>query len=183
MMGRMDLKRVGLRAALGLPVAMLAHALVFGAGHAGGGDIHQPLLEAAVAVVSAVLCGIAALLASAGGAAQGSIVAARLRAAMPTPGWLFFVSCGWFAAIEAHEPAHHIPIAAAVVAVAVLSLLVYRVLLGFIAGLHHVVLVLSGGHCDAPSPCVKVTAADALPRPAQRLSHHRRFSRPPPVPA
>ncbi len=80
----MDWKRAGLRAALGLPVAMLAHALIFGAGHPTGGDLHEPLLEAAIAVGAVFVCGVGALLFSAERAAQGSIIAARLRAAMPS---------------------------------------------------------------------------------------------------
>ncbi len=86
--------RLASTAMLGLPTALLAHAMVFGSGHAVAGAAHSVALAAGAAALLLVL----ALRSKQ--AAEGTVVAARLRALAPSLAGLMIAAAAWFALLE-----------------------------------------------------------------------------------
>lgn len=92
---------------LGLLAAIVAHGVLFGGSHAWGGAYHTALLLLAFAAVVGLTAGALALLWSGERcAADGTILAARLRELMP--GWsaVAVSAAGWFMLGECLEVAH-----------------------------------------------------------------------------
>lgn len=85
-------------ALLGLPVALIAHALVFGQAHAMGGERHGLAVYLAIvfSAAAAVLCGLRN---------------ARSKHARSLPPAALLLTAGmWFAAFEFTESAHAVPV-------------------------------------------------------------------------
>ena len=92
---------------LGLLASLAAHAGLYGGGHAMGGSYNGLLLE----IAAAGLVGLATFFGSlawgsAGGAADGTVVAARLRDRLPGAASVLLSAGLWFAAAESIEPSH-----------------------------------------------------------------------------
>ncbi len=163
-------------AALGLPSALLAHAMVFGSDHAAAGAMHTAALAGACFMFFAV-----AALCAQRVATQGSVIGARLRAVLPSIPSIAASASLWFALMEsleaAHAPALLLSIAALVLAAAIVQLaarcigtLIGDAVLALIA--FCVTAERALGHAlQAPVVLVAVSSAHT----------GRRFSRPPPA--
>lgn len=92
---------------LGLVTALVAHAVLFGGGHAWGGAYHGALLEFIGATMTGLIAGASALLWSgARCAADGTVIAARIRALLPSSQALAAAATAWLCLGECFEPAH-----------------------------------------------------------------------------
>jgi hypothetical protein len=170
--------------ALGIPTAILAHAVLFQDGHQVGGSLHESLLGAAVAASAGFVVFFAAL-ALAGAkvaAATGSLLSARLSAWLPGA-WLLAASAlGWYTAIECsetdgHAPAPFFALAIALVACALGVRWAARVVLDAIATITLVARV-------RPFAGRPRSFAPRRPQPVLagtgRIAAYHRFARPPP---
>ncbi len=162
---------------LGLPVALLAHALVFGQSHAVGGAMHGAALSGcAFALAVAVAL-------SSRDAAQGSILASRLRACAPRVPLMLFSGAAWFAALESCERAHGIPLAAVAVAMVAASLLIRLAISLLARSLAAVALALlaHGEHLHSLERAC-LLPRHRSPHALKSFPHTRRlYSRPPPI--
>ena len=92
---------------LGLLASLAAHAGLYGGTHVMGGPYHATLLQLAVVGALSLLAGFGFLAwSAANGAADGSILAARLRERLPGLAAVGPATALWFAAAEAIEPHH-----------------------------------------------------------------------------
>lgn len=171
--------------ALGLPSALIAHALVFGGTHAAGGDLHAALLAlaSATALCAAVTVALAACLAGPA-TVQGTVLARRMREYTPRLRLLVPSTASWFAGIEACERfTHHVPLVAAVTAVAIAAFAVRRALSAVARSFAVIAVVVV---IALRTQRRAVPASHRVRRPVRALPTavaHRRigFSRPPPV--
>lgn len=115
-------------ATLGLLAALLAHEAVFGGSHVAGGAYHVALILTALAGSGSLVL-LGAAFAAAGGRrlAEGSVLAADLRAIVPPVPGLLGSATFWFAAIERCEPQHHGVAVAPLLCALVLATLVVAV--------------------------------------------------------
>jgi hypothetical protein len=176
------LRKVPGALALGLLASLAAHAALFGDDHAMGGTFHALLVQAALAGAVSFAVFFGALASSeSSAAADGSIVAARLRDRLPNIGMVIAFAVLWYGFAERVEP-HHAgcsPLFAAVV-LAAAAWLVLR-LAGFLAGVvSAAVLALQR---DAFAPRAPSWPRRSQPRPFARRTRfaYRRFARPPPI--
>lgn len=104
---RVTLRRIPGALGLGLVAALIGHAVVYGNGHAMGGDYHELLLKLALAGSLALLGALAAL-ATAGArfVADGSILARRVAQVLPNFPALLAATAAWYSLGEAIEPQH-----------------------------------------------------------------------------
>lgn len=153
---------------LGLPAALLAHALVFGGEHAAGGGTHALLfgLAAAFGFVATLFAAVAA-------ARKFHVVAPRSICIAPG-------AALWFAGIEISEHTHTVPVALSALAILSASLIVRAVLYAFT---HTVAAVAAALLCTTTKRRgLRVPAfARELPRRISPAYRFRVFSRPPPV--
>jgi hypothetical protein len=169
--------------AMGLVAALLAHAAVFGGGHAMGGAYHGLLLELSAAAMVA-MAGAAAVVIRSGArfAADGSILAARIVRLLPSLPLLVAASAGWFALGECIEPRHDAaPIAAigaALILAAALLLAAARAVVGWFATAV-VAIVRFGFAGRRPAVTVRPYLIPLAIPAAPTL--RRRFARPPPT--
>lgn len=172
---------------LGLVAALASHAVLFGGEHAWGGTYNSVLLEL-------TLTGLAGLAAAAGAllwsgsrcAADGTVLAVRMRELLPGSAAVAAAGAAWFALGECLESAHAgVPLLAIAVTLALASWLVLRCASVALRALAEFVFIIA--------------SAIALPRrqnfvwrpsttPVQGFAQddklwRRRFTRPPPVPA
>ena len=161
---------------LGLPIALLAHALVFGGEHAAGGA----LSTAALAAAALGLLFVVAL--HSRSLVQGSILAARLRNQLPSFATLAASGSLSFAGLEMCERAHTAPILAIIVALIAACYLVRAAVAAVAKSIAHVAIVLAAGlHVPALSEA-HARVQTYAPHFARSFAHTRRlFSRPPPV--
>jgi hypothetical protein len=167
---------------LGLLASLAAHTALYGRQHVIGGAFHAVLIQVAVAGAVSLLALLAALAwAQFPTAADGSVLAARLRRRLPSTGGVFTAALLWYATAEALEP-HHAGapalvllclLAAATIGVARLA----RALTGALARL---VVAISKGSF---SPRLPASRLPAPPGPIARLLYRaaRRYARPPPI--
>lgn len=157
------------RAALvGLPAALLAHALVFGSAHAAGGSLHSVLLDLAGAFSA---LGIA-------------IVALRARCSPRdiVPGTLPIAAAGalWFGAIEVGEHSHSVPIVVAILALLFAAWIVHAVLSAFAHTVYTIAVLLGTPLVRGQRRVTQRFEPTALH--ARNHAHvFRLFSRPPPA--
>lgn len=168
--------------ALGLPAAVLAHALAFGGGHAIGGNLHALVLDL-VAVCCAAAGGalFAVSCLSAGATPQGTLAAMRLRASLPSAPWLFAGACVWFAAIEFGEAHHSIALVQTAISLAAASWLIRSVFRAIARVLACVVWAAASVARSQTAPWVAFFFAPAAPRRPALTHRFRLFSRPPPA--
>jgi hypothetical protein len=162
---------------LGLPTALLAHALVFGSEHAAGGAWSS----AAIAIGCVGLMLVVAL--HSRSAVQGSIAASRLRAMLPPTTALAVSASAWFVLLELCEPAHNVLGVALVIAVVTASVLM-RLSISAVASLFAAVAIALG--CSEKRIWHLADSGARLPHSSPHLpdtlTHAcKLFSRPPPV--
>ncbi|MFN2449990.1 MAG: hypothetical protein ABR508_09450 [Candidatus Baltobacteraceae bacterium] len=164
-------------AALGLPVALLAHAFAFGSNHAVAGALQS----AALAGGALVLLSVVAL--SARATAQGTIAAARVRAHLPHAVWLSISGAAWFGLLELCESPHAIAAAGVAAALIVASLAIHALVGAFARWLAAIAIAVCTGRFDARARANHVPAFSFFAPRAHRLLAHstRLFSRPPPA--
>jgi hypothetical protein len=94
---------------LGLLAALLAHAAVYGGGHAMGGRYGTLVAgSAALGLTAALVAALVLAWSHAGQTVNGSVLAARLSRRLPSWPTLAIASSLWFAAAECAEPHHAI---------------------------------------------------------------------------
>ncbi len=178
----MTLRKVPGSLVVGLLASLAAHAALYGGAHAMGGDYHALLVQIALGGALCLLAFFGALAwGGSKGTADGSVVAARLRARVPGFGALFASTLLWYAAAESLEP-HHAAASAvgATFALAGIAWLVQRLA-------HALVAILAGAVIAAG----RAPFSPRLTSWARRQRRHliarraptarRRFARPPPV--
>jgi len=168
--------------ALGLLASLLAHTAAYGGGHAMGGAYHTALVAgAAGGALGALIAALSLAWASAGRALDGSILAARLRAGLPSWPLLTLAATAWFAfgeTLEAHHDGVAIPlVAAALVASAYVVLFFARMALSFLAAI--VIAIRVDAFAPRLSTWQRLTLLPA-PVPRHLLRADRRYARPPP---
>lgn len=161
------LRRAAAGTLLGLPAALLAHALTFGHDHAAGGRLHALFLDLAGSF------GFFATLVIAVSASR------RLRLAPSNVLWIAVPAIAWFSGIEAGEARHGIPHALSLLAILAASWLVRAIVRAFAQTLVAVIVSLWSRVRAAQPPIQCAPRNLSLPalRPAYRF---RIFSRPPP---
>lgn len=162
---------------LGLPVALLAHILVFGGQHAAGAAWHNVVLAAAALALPAV-------------------VALRVRRVLTVPvsraplkyavlgGFLPAIAgAGWFATIELCEQQHAVPIFATAAALALIAVVVRAAVHAFAHVVASIaVALLASIFVRRKAASARVTLRADAPRIPGGLAHALRlFSRPPPA--
>ena len=173
---------------LGLVCALAAHAALFGGEHAWGGAYHDALLQFTLAAVAGLIGAVGALLWSgARCAADGTVLAVRMRALLP--GWAVVAASGaaWFTLGERLEPAHAgVPLAAVIVSLAAAAWLVHRFAAQALRALAGFVFAIAVA-LDAlphPKPVERPRHGGLAPARAQRDTVWRaRLLRAPPVTA
>jgi hypothetical protein len=176
------LRKVPGAVVLGLLASLAAHAVVFGSEHAVGGSYHTLLVQAAVGGAVALIAFFGALAWSGSGlAADGSVLAARLRERLPGFGPIFTAAMAWFAAAEAVEPHHAGVMPVAIVAALAIAAALASRLAGAVAdALAQAAIALSRSPF-APRAPVYRRRARTQPLYRRAGSTRRRFARPPPI--
>jgi hypothetical protein len=167
---------------LGLIASLLAHAAGYGGGHAMGGSYHELLLVlSALALFAGVLAVGALAWAGAGRTREGSILAARIRTAVPSWPALAAAGASWLALAEHLEPRHQTvspPLLLAAVALAAWLLLVLA--RGAISLLAAAAIALRRGRFAQRPLAWRIHACPA-PAVSRILRAARRYARPPPT--
>jgi hypothetical protein len=175
------LRKVPGALALGLLAALAAHAVLYRGEHAMGGAYHSLVVQAAITCSVSMLAFFAALAWGGSCAADGSILAARLRDRLPGLLWILPAAAFWYAAAEAIEP-HHIPASPVVVLVslAAAAWLVLRLARGIVGALARAAIAMLRA---AFSPRAPSWSRRPHLQPIRRrpLRAYRRFVRPPPI--
>jgi hypothetical protein len=168
-------------AGLGLLASLMAHAATYGHEHAMGGAYHALLQASAfAAAVGFALAALGVVFAARGHYADGSVVAARLAALLPSFPVIAVAASMWFAAGEAVEGAH----AGAPVLLIALALFATTALVQCAAGLilrfiNAIAVAVADDRFADRKPRWIFRATFAVvrtPEPARS----RRFARPPP---
>lgn len=176
------LRKVPATLTLGLLASLAAHTALFGQGHAMGGGYHAALVQTALAGALCLLAFFGALAWNgSAGTADGSVVAARLRARLPGAASLFAATLLWYGAAETLEP-HHAPVSmiVAILALAGIAWLLLRLanaIVTIVAGA--VIAVRSTPFAPRAIPRSRRPRTHLVPRRAPFA--RRRFARPPPV--
>lgn len=171
---------------LGLVAALVTHAVLFGGEHVWGGAYHSALLELTLAALTSLTGAAAAFLWSgARCAADGTVLASRLRAMMP--GWAAIAAsgAGWFALGERLESAHAgVPFVAIAVMLALVAWMLRRFASVGLRALAGIVFAIARGLQREQGTAWRPSTTP-LRRFAQDDSElwRRRFTRPPPVTA
>ncbi len=164
-------------ALLGLPVALVSHALVFGGEHAAGGALDAAAMSLAAFGMLVVIALQSHSL------VQGSILANRLRAQMPSFFMLAASGAAWFSLLELCESAHSLPLVAVAAAIGAACLLVRIAVDAIARSIAAVAIVLCSywRHIHALAES-RILLRRRAPRAQRSFAHTRRlFSRPPPV--
>jgi hypothetical protein len=178
------LRKVPGALALGLLASLAAHAALFGDEHAMGGAYHALLLQVALGAGLSLLVFLAGLAWSQRGvAADGSVLASRLRERLPGQQWVFAATAVWYAGAEAIEPHHaSVSAAAAALVLAAAAWLVTRLAQAVARAFADIVI---GVARIAFSPRAPSWQRRPRSRPLRRrfCSARRRYARPPPIAA
>jgi len=176
------LRRVPAALALGLVAALAAHAALFDGGHAMGGAYAGILVDLA-ALGGAGLAATVVLLAGARTAADGTVLAARIRELLP--GWGEITTSGalWYALGERLEVAHAgVPFFAVVVILALAAWLVLRVASAALRALADIVFaIVRLVGCQAEPIEAPLKVSSALARAHRDTVWRARLLRAPPV--
>lgn len=179
----MTLGKVPGALALGLLASLVAHAGLYGGGHAMGGDYHALLTQLAIAGAASLLFFYVFLVwDGAGSAVNGSVLAARLTSRLPGFGLVLASATVWYAVAELVEARHPagIPWIAVPIGLAVAAWLfraISRIALAVLAGA--IVAVFRAGFAPRTPSWTRFTPYSRPLRPV--LWARRRFARPPPI--
>jgi hypothetical protein len=175
------LRKVPGAVVLGLLASLMAHAALYGDGHAMGGTYHALLMQLALGGLVAFAACVGALMWSeAGRTADGSVLAARLRQRLPGLGVLP-AAIIWYVTAEAAEPHHAAAsVVASLAAIALASLLVERLARALVAVLAHAVIAIARASFSPRAPAWRRWPSPS-PIPRRPLLTRRRFARPPPI--
>jgi hypothetical protein len=146
-----------------------------------GGAYHSLVVQVAITCSVSLLAFFAALAWGASCAADGSVLAARLRDRLPGLLWILPAAAFWYAAAEAIEP-HHIPASPVVVLVslAAAAWLVLRLARGVVGALARAAIAMLRAAFSPRAPSwSRRPHLQPIRRPALRA--YRRFVRPPPI--
>jgi hypothetical protein len=168
---------------LGLLASLPAHAVLYRGEHAMGGPYHTLLIQTAVALSVSLLAFFGALAWSGSSAADGSVLAARLRDRLPAAPWILPAAALWYAAVEAVEP-QHIPASpvVALVVLAVASWIVVFLARGLVGTLARAAIALLR-HSFSPRLPSWNRRTHLQPKRRRAPRAYRRFVRPPPIAA
>lgn len=146
-----------------------------------GGAYHSLLVQAAVTFSVSLLAFFGALAWGGSCAADGSVLAARLRDRLPDSLWILPSAAFWYAAAEAIEP-HHVPASpfVVVVSLAAAAWLVQCVARGIVGALARAVIALRRVAFSPRTPSWS-RRPQAQPIRRRPLRAYRRFVRPPPI--
>jgi hypothetical protein len=176
------LRKVPGALALGLLASLAAHAALFGGEHAMGGTYHALLVQAALGTAVSLLVFFGALAwTESANAAQGTVLAVRLRERLPGLASTAAATLLWYSAAETIEP-HHAgasPLAAALILVAA-AWLVLRLAGATVDVLSGAVIAILRLSFAPRTPWWRRRSA-ARPLARRPLLTRRRFARPPPV--
>ena len=146
-----------------------------------GGAYHSLVVQVAITCSVSLLAFFAALAWGGSCAADGSVLAARLRDRLPGLVWILPAAAIWYAAAEAIEP-HHIPASPVVVLVslAAAAWLVLRLARGVVGALARAAIAMLRAAFSPRAPSwSRRPHLQPIRRPALRA--YRRFVRPPPI--
>jgi hypothetical protein len=168
--------------ALGLLASLLAHSVLYGSDHAMGGAYHDLLVQLATAGCSAFVLLFAALAwCGATRVADGSVLAARLAAKLPTPAALVASTGLWFALGERIEPQHaEAGLFLTLVVVAAIAVLLFALARWGVRSLARVVIAIARlpfAACSAHW----IRCLEPVPVVHRSPQLRRRFARPPPI--
>lgn len=181
------IRRLPAATVLGLVAALVTHAVLFGGEHVWGGAYHSALLELTLAAVTSLTAATAAFLWSgAHCAADGTVLASRLRAMLP--GWAAIAAsgAGWFALGECLESAHAgVPLLAVAVMLALVAWMLRRFASVALRALAEFVFIIASAVAVSHRQnFVWRPSTTSLRGFAQdEKLWRRRFTRPPPVSA
>jgi hypothetical protein len=167
--------------ALGLLASLAAHGALYRGEHAMGGSYHSLLVQAAAALSVSLLVLFGALAWSGSRAADGSVLAARLRDRLPNAFWILSAAAFWYTAAEAVEP-HHVPASPVVVLVS-LTIAAWVVLFlarGIIGALARAAIALLRSPFSPRAPSWR-RRPRLQPKRRRAPRAYRRFVRPPPI--
>ena len=177
----MTLRKVPGALALGLLASLAAHAALYRGEHAMGGSYHSLLVQTAVTFSVSLLVFFGALARSGSCAADGSVLAARLRDRLPALLGILPAAMFWYVAAETIEP-HHVPASPLVVLVslAAAAWVVLCLARGIVGALARVAIAMRRA---AFSPRAPSWSRRPHSQPIRRrpLRAYRRFVRPPPI--
>jgi hypothetical protein len=168
--------------ALGLLVAILAHTVLYGNGHAIGGSYNTILRAlASMAVTASIAFWLGFCLMSRGRLCQGSVLTAGIGAVLPSLSGLSAAAFGWFWLAESLEDGHAwAPRGWIILALLASSALVRLLALAGLRALAKVAFAIEcGGFEGRPPIRVSIAALPASSEPLARVL--RLFSRPPPI--
>jgi hypothetical protein len=172
---------------LGLVTALVSHAVLFGGEHAWGGNYHSFFLQFTLAAIVGLMAATGALLWSgAHYAADGTVLAGRMRDMLPRWIAVAISGAGWYALGEILEAPHAgVPFLAIVAILALTAWLLRRCASSALRALASFVFAIA---IALATPCrrelIRRLEIPAALRQAQRDTVWcRRFSRPPPVTA
>ena len=167
--------------ALGLLASVIGHAAGYGNEHAMGGPYHGTFLTLAYAGVGVfLLAALAVAVASAGAAAEGTIVATRLRRWIPDTGVLALATSLWFGVAEVIEGSHATGTSLAIVAALLIAIVAVRAFaLAVIAVISSIAIAIDTA-AFAPRSYGRYLSLER-PLAVPSIAHVRRlFARPPP---
>jgi hypothetical protein len=155
-------------ALLGLPVALIAHALVFGQAHAMGGERHGLAVYAAIvfSAAAAVICGLR------------NARSKHARSLPPTT--LLFTAGAWFATFELTETTHAVPVLLCAAAIVFAAAICGFALRAYAHTVHAIACIVSARKEYAPSAFVCRFSPGAF-NMRHVLCAFSLFSRPPPL--
>jgi hypothetical protein len=175
-----NLRRLPIALALGVPASLIGHGLLFGGGHQIGGPLHGAIVSLAFAAVSSFAIFFAALAWRGCRAADGSVLATRLLRCLPGSWSIFSCAAFFFAACESIEPAHGargIPVTLAVLLLA--SWLIRKLAHELVRAIADVTVAIAQPESASREPRWRIHAAEQ-PHATRALAPRRHFVRPPP---
>jgi len=180
---RVTLRKVPGALALGLLASIAAHAVVFGDEHVMGGAFHGLLVQIALLASGGLLAFFSALAWGQTSAADGTVVAARLRERLP--GLVPTLTCAalCYAVAESlelhHQAASPLPVFAALATISWLVLRLAAAVAGILAG---AIFAVARSPFAGRAPAWTRRARPQLTFRRTRIAR-RAFARPPPIAA
>jgi hypothetical protein len=167
---------------LGLLASLIAHAALYGGGHAMGGSYHVLLLEVAGAGLRGLIAFFGSLAwSNASATTDGTVLAARLRERLPNATALLVAAGAWYALGESVEPGHAAaPLAGSLAALLAASCAVAWLARAITSRLARAVVAVNRTAFAARTP-LWLCRSRARIAPRRILLARRRFARPPPI--